>query len=99
MGEVLHSIKDIVPLSHTQALRPNSEWGFKAPRDMRDLFYDAPDACEETLWIADECDFDLDLGVYHFPHLDLGGERAADVKLTRLCYEGAVTRFDDAGDG
>jgi len=92
--ELLHSIKDIVPLSHTQALRPNSEWGFKAPQEMRDLFYDAPDACEETLWIADACDFELDLGVYHFPHLDIGGERAADVNLTRLCYEGAARRYD-----
>ncbi|MEA2434521.1 MAG: error-prone polymerase [Actinomycetota bacterium] len=93
--ELLHAIKNIVPLSKTQAFRPNSEYGFKAPFAMRELFHDAPEVCDETLRIAEACDFDLDLGNYHFPELHglKGGARETEVKLTKLCYEGADRRF------
>ena len=38
--QLLNAIRDIVPLSKTQALRRNSEYGFKSPRSMRALFDD-----------------------------------------------------------
>lgn len=92
--ELLHAIKEIVPLSRTQALRTNAEFSLKPPHEMRALFQDVPEALDETLRIAEECDFELDLGRYHFPHIPIpGGASAADV-LRRRCYEGAARRFD-----
>ena len=90
--ELLHAIKRIVPLSPTQALRPNAEYRLKGPEAMRRLFRDAPEACDETLRIAEACEFDLDLGTYHFPESTAAGERASAL-LARRCFEGAARRF------
>ncbi|HJR44007.1 MAG TPA: DNA polymerase III subunit alpha [Actinomycetota bacterium] len=92
--ELLNAIRQIVPLSKTQALRANSEYGFKSPAAMRDLFSDAPEAADETLRIAEACDFDLDLGTYHFPNIPMPPGETATGILARRCYEGANRRFD-----
>ncbi|HWC14641.1 MAG TPA: DNA polymerase III subunit alpha [Actinomycetota bacterium] len=91
--ELLHAIKDIVPLSESRSLRKTSEYFFKTPAEMRALFADVPEACDETLRIAEACDFDLDLGVYHFPDIPIpSGETPAGL-LARRGYEGARRRF------
>ncbi|MDQ4145801.1 MAG: DNA polymerase III subunit alpha [Actinomycetota bacterium] len=95
--EVLHAVKDIVPLSKTHALRQTSEYYLKDPREMRALFDDAPQVLDESLRIADACEFDLDLGSYHFPDLPpaigrRSGETATGL-LARRCYEGARRRY------
>ncbi len=92
--ELLHAIKEIVPLSATQAVRQTSEYYFKDPKEMAALFADAPEALAESLLIVEACDFELDLGVYHFPNVPLPkGESAAGL-LARRCYEGAHRRYD-----
>jgi error-prone DNA polymerase len=91
--ELLHAIKDIVPLSKTQTIRANSEYGFKSPKDMRALFADAPEAADETMRIAEACDVDLGLGRYHFPHIAVPDGDTAAGWLRRRCYEGAARRF------
>jgi error-prone DNA polymerase len=92
--ELLHSLKEIVPLSRAHALRPNSEYYLKDPAEMRALFQDAPEAADETLRIAEACDFDLDLGAYHFPDFELPDGDLPEWVLERRCYEGAYRRFD-----
>jgi error-prone DNA polymerase len=92
--ELLHSIREIVPLSQTQALRANSEYGLKGPQLMRDLFADVPEVADETLRIAEDCDFDLDLGTYHFPEIPMPPGETATGALARRCYEGANRRYD-----
>ncbi|MBA2312404.1 MAG: DNA polymerase III subunit alpha [Actinobacteria bacterium] len=91
--EVLHAIADIVPLSRAHALRANSEYFLKDQTEMRSLFQDAPEAADETLRIADACDFDLDLGSYHFPDIPIPVGETATGLLARRCYEGARRRF------
>ena len=92
--ELLHAIKEIVPLSATQAMRRTSEYYFKDPREMYALFADAPDVLSESMRIAEACEFELDLGVYHFPNVPLPkGESAAGL-LARRCFEGAHRRYD-----
>jgi error-prone DNA polymerase len=92
--ELLHAIKDIVPLSKTQALRSNAEYSLKPPAEMRALFHDVPEALDETLRIADACEFDLELGRYHFPHIPIPDGESAARLLRQRCYEGASRRFD-----
>ncbi len=91
--ELLHSIKEIVPLSHTQALRTTSEYHLKDALDMQELFYDAPDAIDETWRIAEACDFDLDLGNYHFPHVPIAEGETPTGLLARRCFAGVHRRF------
>ncbi|MDQ3876970.1 MAG: DNA polymerase III subunit alpha [Actinomycetota bacterium] len=96
--ELLHAIKEIVPLSKTTSLRRTSEYWLKRPAAMRELFADAPEAADETVALAEACDFDLDLGTYHFPDIPIQamGGRAGETHtglLARRCYEGARRRF------
>ena len=92
--EVLHAIKHIVPLSRTQALRATSEYYLKDPDEMRDLFFDASEPADETLRIAEDCDFELDLANYHFPHFVIPEGETPEGCLTRRCHEGVRWRFD-----
>ena len=92
--EVLHAIKHIVPLSRTQALRATSEYYLKDPDEMRDLFFDASEAADETLRIAEACDFELDLDNYHFPNFLIPKGETPEGYLTRRCHEGARRRFE-----
>ena len=91
--ELLHAIKEIVPLSRTHALRANSEYFFKEPGEMRALFDDVPEACDETLSIAEACDYELELGTAHFPHVPIPSGETPTGYLARLAYEGARRRF------
>ena len=92
--EVLHAIKHIVPLSRTQTLRSTSEYYLKDPDEMRELFFDASEAADETMAIAEACDFELDLASYHFPEFPIPGGETPNGCLTRRCNEGARRRFD-----
>ncbi len=92
--ELLHAINKIVPLSKTQALRSNAEYGLKAPHEMRAIFRDVPEVADETLAIAEACDVDLGLGRYHFPHIPIPEGQSAAALLRRRCYEGAARRYD-----
>jgi error-prone DNA polymerase len=91
--ELLHAIREIVPLSRSQSLRATSEYYFKDAAAMRALFADAPEACDETIRIAEACDFELDLGVYHFPNVPIPSGETPSSLLARRCYEGARRRF------
>ncbi|CAN5685622.1 DNA polymerase III subunit alpha [soil metagenome] len=91
--EVLHAIKEIVPLSRWRSLRRTSERYLKSAREMEELFPDCPEALEETRRIADACTFDLDLGSYHFPEVPIPPGETPTGYLSRRCYEGATHRF------
>jgi error-prone DNA polymerase len=91
--EVLHAVRDIVPLSRAHALRPNSEYFLKDAASMRSLFDDAPEAADETSVLAAACDFDLDLDTPHFPETPIPRGETPTGILARRCYEGARRRF------
>jgi error-prone DNA polymerase len=95
--EVLHAIKEIVPLSRSHALRTNSEYDLKDPVEMRSLFADLPEVADETLRLADACDFDLELGTYHFPHVPIPAGETPTGRLARLCHDGAARRYGTVG--
>jgi error-prone DNA polymerase len=91
--ELLGALRRIVPLSASNALRPNSEYYLKSADEMRSLFSDALEIADETLRIAEACSFDLDLESYHFPHVSLPPGETPTGRLARLCYEGARRRY------
>ena len=91
--ELLHAMKEIVPLSKTQSQRPNSEYYLKSPGEMSQLFEDRPGVVEETLRIAEACEFELDLGTYHFPEIPIPSGETPTGYLARRCFEGARHRF------
>ena len=91
--ELLHAIKEIIPLSRTQAIRATSEYYLKSGDEMERLFDDAPHALKETHALAEACDFDLDLGVYHFPDIPMPPGETPTGLLAKRCFEGARRRY------
>jgi len=65
----------------------------KSPQEMAADFPDCPEALENSVRIADRCDFDLDFGGTIFPVLKSAtGESTFDL-LKRESYEGAIRRY------
>lgn len=60
---------------------PNSEFYLKSAEEMRELFREVPEAIENTLKIAKECQFSFDFDSLHLPRFH------TDIDLRALCYE------------
>ena len=73
-----------------------SEHYLKSPAEMRYLFREVPSACDNTLWIAERADLEIEFGnplLPEFPVPD-GFENDAEY-LRHLTYEGARKRWGD----
>jgi DNA polymerase-3 subunit alpha len=72
----------------------------KTSREMRGLFGEVPEACDNTLWIAERAKVDLELGKPALPQFPVPEEfkketyeRSAASYLAHLTYEGAAARY------
>jgi DNA polymerase III subunit alpha len=66
------------------------EFYFKSTEEMKELFSDYPEAIENTLEIADKCNFELELDVLHMPQFPIPETSKAtdlDEYLKELSYE------------
>ena len=76
----------------------SQELYLKSEEEMRALFPDWPEACDNTAKIAELCSFDFEFGHYHLPQYQLpAGETDSFAYLRRLCYEGLAARYPDCG--
>ena len=61
----------------------------KSESEMRSLFPEHSEACDNTVKIADMCEMDFEFGQHHLPQFMLPeGESSADEYLKKLCLEG-----------
>jgi DNA polymerase-3 subunit alpha len=67
----------------------------KSPEQMRSLFPDIAEACENTLAIAERCNVELDLKTRRAPRFAPPDGSTPEEFLTRLCYEGAQRRYGE----
>jgi DNA polymerase-3 subunit alpha len=67
----------------------------KNSEQMRDMFADIPEACDNTLAIAERCNVELNLKSRHAPNFVPDDGTSAEDFLTRLCYEGAKKRYGE----
>ena len=75
-------------------IRPNDQSCLKSVEWMRQLFRHYPEALDNTLRIADSCDFNLDTDLgYRLPDADVPDGFTPQTYLERLCYEAAVRRY------
>ena len=72
----------------------------KSSREMRRLFSEVPEACDNTLWIAERAKVELELGKPTLPQFPVPEsfqrdtyERSAADYLAYLTYEGAAARY------
>ena len=68
----------------------------KTAAEMRSLFSDLPEACDNTLWIAERADVEIEFGRPQLPQFDLPpGFTTQGEYLRHLTLEGARDRYGD----
>ncbi|MHC4396527.1 MAG: DNA polymerase III subunit alpha [Planctomycetota bacterium] len=67
----------------------------KSPEQMRQLFSDIPEACDNSFAIAERCNVELDLKHRHAPVFKPEDGSTAEEFLTRKCYEGAKQLYSE----
>lgn len=61
----------------------------KSPDEMRRMFRDVPEACDNTLAIAERCNVEIDLSARHAPVYTPADKSTPEDYLTRLVTQGA----------
>jgi DNA polymerase-3 subunit alpha len=68
---------------------------FKSPDEMLLAFRDVPEALENTVNIAEQCNLELDLGKYHFPRFPLPEGESLEAHLAQVAQEGFRRRVEE----
>jgi len=98
--EVLCCISMGKQLSDETRLKYSRELYLKSPAEMRAIFKDYPEACDNTLKIAEACDLKLDFSkrhapVYVPPKNEAGVQPTADEYLRQLCIDGVKEKYGE----
>lgn len=70
----------------------------KGAEQMRQLFADVPEACDNTLTIAQRCNVRLDLKSHHAPGFKPPDQSTPEDFLTSLCYDNARKLYGEITD-
>jgi error-prone DNA polymerase len=92
LADALECMREIVPVAQHHLTRVNAEGYLKSSGEMRTLFADRPDLCDNTLRIAEAGAFQLDLGTVHFPPFSTPRGRSATSLLAERCHRGIDAR-------
>ena len=99
--EVLLCIQTGKTLSDDNRMKMESDqFYFKSSSEMRALFAEYPEACDNTLKIASQCNVELkwtdDKGqtIYHLPDFQIDTGETTEQYFTRSAREGLKKRFD-----
>ncbi|MCB0357549.1 MAG: DNA polymerase III subunit alpha, partial [Bdellovibrionales bacterium] len=80
----------------------SDQFYFKSSEQMRALFQDIPEACDNTLEIAERCDLHFNLKdqqgnpIYHLPTYPTQGGVSLENEMRRLSFSGLEERFVEA---
>ncbi len=78
----------------------SQEFYFKTPKEMREAFSYCPDACDNSLRIADKCNLEFEWTdekgnqIYHLPNFPIETEETAEEFFERTSLEGLEERFN-----
>ena len=74
----------------------SQEFYLKSEEEMRKLFPDWQEAADNTVSIAERCNYDFEFGHYHLPRFKLPeGESDSYEYLKKLCEQGFAERYPD----
>ena len=75
----------------------SQELYLKSEEEMRKLFPDWQEAADNTVGIAERCNYDFEFGHYHLPRFKLPeGEHDSYEYLKKLCEKGFAERYPDS---
>ena len=95
--EVLLCIQTGKRISDEDRMRfETQEFYIKSPEEMADYFSEFPDAIENTVKIAEKCNYDFEFGVTKLPNYDVPEEYATHLDYFKdLCYKGIKNRYGE----
>jgi len=67
----------------------------KSNQEMREMFADVPEACDNTVLLAERCNVEIDTKTRHAPSFKPQNGSKPEKFLTELCYEGAKQRYGE----
>lgn len=76
-------------------LRYVPELYFKSAEEMRALFSELPEACDNTLAIAGRCQFEMEFGKPKYPAYEPPAGTTREAYLRDLCYKGFRERYGE----
>lgn len=98
--EVLLCIQTGVNLSNEKRMKlTTNEFFYKTPSEMREAFHYLPEACDNTLRIADKCNLEFKWTdeegrqIYHLPNFSIETQESVDEYFARMAREGMDKRF------
>lgn len=65
----------------------SDDYYLKSPAQMREIFSDTPEACDNTLKIAERCNVTLEFGKFQMPEFPLPPGYTPEAYLRGLCYQ------------
>ena len=95
--EVLLCIQTGKKMSDTDRMRMGvDEFYVKSPDEMLDYFKNIPEAIENTVKIAEKCNFDFEFGNTKLPNYDVPEEFKTHTEyFEKLCYDGIKKRYGE----
>jgi DNA polymerase-3 subunit alpha len=99
-------LQDILLCIQTGAVRTDpdrmrmtdSSYYLRTPQEMQELFADVPEALQNTLWIAERCEVNLDFAGYHLPNFEVPDNQTPKSYLRSLCEQGLIKRYGSRAD-
>ena len=92
--EVLLCIQTGKTMSDRNRMRfATDQFYVKSPEEMAHLFRHHPEAIQQTLAIAERCQFEFEKATQSFPHFDVPGEKNLDGYFDQVCWEGFEERL------
>ncbi|WNS74571.1 DNA polymerase III subunit alpha [Bacillus sp. DTU_2020_1000418_1_SI_GHA_SEK_038] len=97
--ECLMAIKNGEKLQdETREQLKNDEYYLKTAEEMAELLAEYPDALENTLKIADQCNVMIELNGQHLPKYPVEDNLSADELLEAVCLKGLNERYTNVSD-
>jgi DNA polymerase-3 subunit alpha len=94
--ELLLCIQTNTTLGDPKRMRMSgNDYHLRSPQEMADLFKDYPAAIENTLRVAEACQFELQNDGYHLPEFAVPEGETPETYLRRLCSEGLQRRYGE----
>ena len=95
--EILLCIQTAKKMTDSDRMRfETNEFYIKTPEEMADYFSSVPEAIENTVKIADKCNFDFEFGVTKLPNYDVPKEFSSHEEYFRkLTWDGIKERYGE----
>jgi DNA polymerase-3 subunit alpha len=73
----------------------SNEFYLKTPAQMRQLFRETPEACDNTLRLAERCEVTFDTGANYMPRYPVPGGETEESWFVREVEKGLIARYPD----